>query len=131
MQWMEKKKKDGNSFGISIDLEWSILVRLPWEGLSLVGNVSHRGIPYYNPSPMWPEILFARIQLFNNSNDCWKMKQDVFLHDEDGRPATDATFSESLMCKDLSREFSEKPPKEKEIKIQIHSLNDADNLFFN
>ena len=80
---------------------------------------------------MWAEILFARIQLFNNFNNCWKMKQDVFLHDEDGRPATDATFSESLMCKDLSREFSEKPPKEKEIKIQIHSLNDADNLFFN
>ena len=83
---------------------------LPREGLSLAGNASPRGTPYYSPRPMSAEISFARIQLFNNfleENEA----RSVFVRRRCRRQLSDATFSESLMWKDLSREFSEKPPK--------------------
>ena len=52
------------------------------------------------------------------------MEVDVFLYDEDvghSQPLMPHSLgnSESLMSKDLSREFTEKPAKDKEIKIQI------------
>ena len=36
------------NFTFLVDLECSILGFLPWDGLSLAGNASHRNPPYYN-----------------------------------------------------------------------------------
>lgn len=72
---------------------------------------------------MWAEISFERIQLFNNfllENEA----RCVFVRRRCRRQLSDATFSESLMWKDLSRGFSEKPQKQdKEIKIWIALIN--------
>ena len=97
---------------------------LPREGLSLAGNTSHRGTPYYQPQThvgwnfIWENTTLQQLPVRKNEARCG------FVRRRCRRQLSDATFSESLMWKDLSRGFSEKPQKQdKEIKIWIALIN--------
>ena len=87
---------------------------MPPNGLHLTTTLDPCGLKFHLPE-------------YNSSTtSCYKMEVDVFLYDEDvghSQPLMPHSLgnSESLMSKDLSREFTEKPAKDKEIKMQKKS----------